>query len=84
MPQLMGWNTRQDFVPFLLYEQLDLQSEVPTGFGAPDPKHYQEVTTFGFSYLPTPKVALKFDFQQIDKGDDTRTEQVNMAVAYMF
>lgn len=84
VPQLMGWNTRQDFVPFVLYEMIDLHAEVPMGFGAPDPDLYQHVTTVGFSYLPIPKVALKLDWQLLYKGGRLANETLNMAVAYMF
>ena len=84
VPQMLGWDTRQDVVPYFLYEMINLQSDIPDGFGPRNPKSDQEVLTFGFSYLPIPNVALKFDFTQHWFGDDTKTETANMAVSYMY
>jgi len=83
VPQLMGWDTRQDIVPYFLYEMIDLHAEVPDGF-AKDPELSQDILTFGFSYLPIPNVALKFDFTQHWYGNDKKTETANMAVSYMY
>ncbi|MGV7221792.1 MAG: hypothetical protein ACQ9MH_09715 [Nitrospinales bacterium] len=84
VPQMLGLDTRQDLVPYFLYEMIDLQADIPDGFGPKDPKLSQDVLTFGISYLPIPNVALKFDFTQHWFGDDTKTETANMAVSYMY
>jgi hypothetical protein len=84
VPQMFGWDTRQDFVPYFLYEMIDLQADIPDGFGPKNSKLSEDILTFGFSYLPIPNVALKFDFQQVWYGNDTKTETANMAVSYMY
>ena len=84
VPQLLNLDTRQDFVPYALYEMIDLHADIPDGFGDKDPKLTQDILTFGFSYLPIPNVALKFDFQQVWYGDDTKKETANMGVSYMY
>jgi hypothetical protein len=84
VPQLLNLDTRQDIVPYVLYEMIDLQADIPDGFGPKDPKLTQDILTYGFSYLPIPNVALKFDFTQHWFGDDTKTETANMSVSYMY
>ena len=83
VPQLIGWNTRQDIVPFFLYEEIDTQESVPSGFMR-DPSRDLDVYHFGVAYLPIPEVSLKGDFQIVDKGDGSSDRQVDFGVAYMY
>ncbi len=83
VPQLIGWNTRQDIVPFFLYEEIDTHHSVPSGFMR-DPSRDLDVYHFGVAYLPIPDVSLKGDFQIVDKGDGSSDRQVNFGVAYMY
>jgi hypothetical protein len=83
MPQLLNMSTSQDVIPFILYEFIDTQNQMPVGF-AGDPKNRRKITTAGISYLPIPAVALKFDYQHTSQGDGNRIDQVNLGMAYMF
>ena len=83
MPQLLGMSTSQDVIPFLMYEFIDTQNEMPAGF-APDLANEKKITTAGVSYMPIPQVAVKFDYVHISKGNGDRVDQVNLGLAYMF
>jgi len=88
LPQLLGMSTTQDLIPFFLYENYDTHDGVPSGCSVAtcvkDPKNDREVFTFGVSYMPIEKVALKTDWQHIKFGDNTSQDQINVGVAYMF
>ncbi|MEE8206154.1 MAG: hypothetical protein V3T82_04345, partial [Nitrospinaceae bacterium] len=83
MPQLLGMSTSQDVIPFLMYEFIDTQNEMPVGTIA-NPAFEKKITTVGVSYMPIPAVALKFDYQHISRADGNRTDQVNLGMAYMY
>lgn len=83
LPQLLNINTRHDVVPFALYESYNLNKQVPTGFQA-NPALDTKVRTFGVAYFPVPEVALKIDFQTFTRGDNSRQEQVNMGLAFVY
>jgi len=83
LPQLLNMSTSQDVIPFLMYEFIDTQNEMPAGF-APDLANEKKILTAGVSYLPIPEVALKFDYQHTSKGNGDRVDQVNMGIAYMY
>jgi hypothetical protein len=83
MPQLLGRSTSQDVIPFLMYEFIDTQNEMPAGT-PPNRAFEKKITTVGVSYLPIPAVALKFDYVHISRADGNRTDQVNLGMAYMY
>jgi hypothetical protein len=83
LPQLLGLSTSQDVILFALYEFIDTQNEMPTGF-APDPANERKILTAGVSYMPIPEVALKFDYVHTSQADGDRIDQVNLGIAYMF
>lgn len=76
-------DTVQSLIPFVRYERYDTQDRVPSGFvttGANDVK----VLTYGAVYKPIPHLAIKLDFQDVDRGDDSGTDQVNAGISYLF
>lgn len=83
VPQLLNMNTDHDFIPFILYENFDLQDSVPTGF-ARDRSLDTEVITGGFSYMPASNVALKMDWQHFMFGNNTSKDKFNMGMAFMY
>jgi len=83
LPQLLGMSTSQDVIPFLMYEFIDTQNEMPAGF-AQDLANEKKITTVGVSYLPIPEVALKMDYQHVSNGLGASTDQVNIGMAYMY
>jgi len=83
LPQLLNMSTSQDVIPFLMYEFIDTQNEMPAG-SAPNLANERKILTTGVSYLPIPEVALKFDYQHTSKGNGDRVDQVNLGIAYMY
>ncbi len=79
----MGEKTKQEVIPYLRYERLDTQDGVPEGFtttGANDVK----VITYGVAYKPILNVSIKLDFQDFKRGDGSGTDQINVALGYLF
>ncbi|HEY3176865.1 MAG TPA: hypothetical protein VGK94_14005 [Candidatus Polarisedimenticolia bacterium] len=75
--------TEQAVIPFVRYERYDTQDRVPSGFvttGANDVR----VITYGAAYKPIPNLAVKLDFQDINRGDRSGTDQINVALSYLF
>lgn len=83
VPQLLGWSTTHDFVPYVMYEFTDTQNEMPVGI-AQDLSQEKKITTVGFSYLPIPAVALKAAYQHTSKGNGDRVDKVQFGMAYMY
>ena len=86
VPQLLGWKTSHDLIPFVTYEKIrpidEFGGEAKT---ANRSKNFDLVTT-GISYMPTKKVALKIDYQQymFQTGSTKNNQKLNLGVAYMY
>lgn len=76
-------NTAQSVIPFVRYERYDTQDRVPSGFVTTG-KHDVKVMTYGAVYKPIPHLAIKLDIQDIDRGDDSGTDQVNAGISWLF
>jgi len=84
--QLMGKSTSHDVVAHAMYEFIDTQNEVPTGFiKDTDSGGETDVYTMGFTYFPsTPNVAIKIDYTHERFENGTSDNTVNAGFAYMF
>ena len=85
-PQLLGKSTSHDVITHFMYEFIDTQNEMPTGF-APQTGSAGEtdVYTAGVTWFPsTRNVALKMDYTHQTYNDGTSNNQVNFGMAYMF
>ena len=86
VPQLLGWKTSHDLIPFVTWEKIrpidEFGGEAAT---ANRSKNFDLVTT-GISYMPTKKVALKMDYQKYmyQTGSNKENQKVNLGVAYMY
>jgi uncharacterized small protein (DUF1192 family) len=69
--------------PFVRYERLDTQDGVPSGFQE-DPAMDRSVFTVGLGLKPVSSVVLKADFQKQRNDARTGTNQLNLAVGYLF
>lgn len=69
--------------PFLRFERLNPQDRVPAGF-AQDPALDQKVWTGGVGVKPLQNVVLKVDYQWRSNKARTGTDQLNLAVGYLF
>lgn len=93
--RLLGWylqagydllratDSEHQLIPYLRYEWLDTQDEVPTGF-ARDPASERRITTVGVAWKPLPNIALKADYQVQANEARTGINQFNAALGYLF
>lgn len=65
--------------PFVRFESINTQRELPTGFST-DPKQDDEILTMGLHWQPIPGIAIKLDFQDYDNNVD----RVNLSMGYSF
>ena len=80
---LRGSRSGQQLLPYLRYEQLNTQDEVPDGFLA-DPANDRSLVTVGAMWKPVPNVSLKADYQIVSNDADTGVNQLNVNLGYLF
>ncbi len=73
----------QYLAPFVRYEQIDTQKEVPSGF-LRNPANDRDVWTIGLNYKPIPNVVVKVDYQIRDDGATSANNQFNLGLGYVF
>lgn len=69
--------------PYVRFEQLNTQAEVPGGFSA-DPATDRQVVVVGAEWKPIPRAVLKLDYEFRSNEADTGVDQLNAAVGYLF
>lgn len=74
---------RWSVTPFLRYEKLDTQAEVPAGFEQ-DPANDRSVLVGGVDVKPLPGVVIKADFQRERNRARTGGNAFHLAVGYLF
>jgi hypothetical protein len=74
---------RWSVTPFLRYEQLNTQAEVPAGFEK-DAATDRSVFVAGVDVKPIPGVVIKADFQSDRNEARTGTNRFHLAVGYLF
>lgn len=80
---LRGFETQHQLIPYVRYEQVNTQDEVPTGFAA-NPSTDREILSLGAAWKPIPNVILKADFQKHTNEALTGLDQFNVALGYLF
>ncbi len=75
--------TAHQLIPFVRYETLDTQVEVPQGF-ARNPANDETIVTLGFSWKPIPQIVGKLDYEIRENGADAGVDQFNVALGYLF
>jgi hypothetical protein len=73
----------QALIPFVRWEQVDTQVQVPTGFertGSTD----VEILTLGLAYQPIEQLILKLDWQDREDAAGTGVDQFNVGLGYIF
>jgi len=70
-------------IPFVRFESYGTQGKVPTGFEK-NPANHQRHSTIGAVFRPIEQIALKADYQRIQRGDRTGVNQWNLAIGYVF
>lgn len=69
--------------PYLRYESVNTQAEVPEGFEA-NPANEVTVWTIGAALRPIPEIILKTDYQLQSTEAETGVNQLNVALGYIF
>ena len=80
---LRGSGSGHQLVPYLRYEQLNTQDEVPDGFAA-DPQNDRRLATVGAMWKPLPNISVKADYQILSNEAETGVNQLNVNLGYLF
>lgn len=80
---LRGTRTSHQLVPYLRYEQLNTQDQVPAGFAA-SPANDRRFITVGAMWKPLPNISLKADYQITSTEAETGVNQLNVNLGYLF
>lgn len=73
----------QSLTPFVRFETVDTQADVPSGFLV-DPVNDAEYTTIGLSWKPIPQAVVKIDHRNGEDAAGTGLDQINLALGYVF
>ena len=80
---LRGRSGPQQLLPYVRYEQINTQDEVPDGFTA-DPANDRRIVTAGAAWRPMPNISLKADYQIVSNEAETGVNQLNVNLGYLF
>lgn len=80
---LHGFTTDQQLTPYLRYERLNTQAQVPSSFSA-NPQNDRRIVTMGVSWKPITDVVLKTDYQINHNRANNGVNQINVALGYLF
>jgi len=75
--------SRQALVPYVRYEQVNTQDEVPAGFAA-NPATDVDLLTVGAMWKPIANVSVKVDWNRTENAARTGSDEVNAALGFMF
>ncbi|MBD3334461.1 MAG: hypothetical protein GF355_03005 [Candidatus Eisenbacteria bacterium] len=73
----------QELIPYIRYEWIDTQKEVPAGYAA-DPANQKHIITAGAAYKPILNVVIKADYQFHRNDAETGVDQFNLVLGYLF
>ncbi|HYE07766.1 MAG TPA: hypothetical protein VEL07_19765 [Planctomycetota bacterium] len=77
-------DTAQQLYPFVRYENIDTQAEVPDGATVNEALQRQ-IIQYGLTYKPIPQVAIKFDYRdESNDSDTTAVDSWNVGVGFAF
>jgi len=77
--QLLSAGSEASLTPYVRWETVDTQADVPSGFSS-DPANDGDVLTVGLQWQPIPRIVLKLDYQDYEDADD----RVNLLLGYSF
>ena len=69
--------------PYLRWERLNTQKDVPDGWSA-NPANDQQLLTLGLAYQPIEQLIFKAEFQNIENEANTGVDQFNLSMGYIF
>ncbi len=74
---------KSSLTPYLRWEQINTQEEVPDGWSA-DPANDQEIFTLGLAYQPIQQLIFKAEYQSLGNEAETGVNQFNLSMGYIF
>jgi hypothetical protein len=80
---LLAGRDRSSLIPYVRWERLNTQEEVPEGWSA-NPANDQELLTLGLAYQPLPQLIFKAEYLNVDNRAGTGIDQFNLALGYIF
>jgi hypothetical protein len=80
---LLRGKSEQAITPYLRYEKINTQSDVPFGF-LKNPANDQSVWTIGLEYKPISNIVIKADYMAISNEADSGVDQFNILLGYSF
>ncbi|MCI0615427.1 hypothetical protein L0244_20755 [bacterium] len=80
---LAGSRSRSGLTPYIRYEKVDTQNDVPSGF-LENPAREQTIWTLGLEYRPIFNIVVKADYQLFDNEADSGVDQFNLLLGYSF
>ena len=80
---LRGGARPDQLIPYVRYERVDTQAEVPAGFTA-NPANDTSVLSLGAAWKPLVNVVFKADHQIHSNDAETGVNQLNLALGYLF
>jgi hypothetical protein len=69
--------------PYLRWEQINTQEDVPDGWSA-NPANDEQLLTLGLAYQPIEQLIFKAEYQNIDNEASTGVDQFNLQMGYIF
>ena len=69
--------------PYLRWEQINTQQEVPDGWTA-NPANDEQLFTLGLAFQPIEQLIFKAEYQNIDNEAGTGVDQFNLSMGYIF
>ncbi len=73
----------RSLVPYLRWESIDTQHEVPDGYQS-NPANDRRILTLGLAYQPIEQLIIKLDYQEVDNEATTGVDQFNVGLGYIF
>lgn len=80
---LRSARTTVQLLPYVRYERINTQEEVPNGYES-DPATDQRLWTVGAQVLPLTNIAAKVDYVIRSNGADSGFNVLNVSLSYMF
>ena len=74
---------RSSLTPYLRWEQINTQQNVPDGWSA-NPANDEQLGTLGLAYQPIEQLIFKAEYQNIDNEAGTGVDQFNLSMGYIF
>ena len=75
--------TEMSLSPFVRFERLDTQADVPAGF-TPDRSRDIRVINAGLSFKPIPNVVIKLDYRNLDAEVGQIADEFNIGFGFIF